>query len=124
RPPLKWGEDENVLWKALVPGRGHGSPVVVGDQVFLATAEHDRQVQSVFCFDRRTGKRAWQAEVHRGGFTGGGNAKSSLASSTAACDGRRVFINFLNGRAIWTTARGRDGKRLWQTKVADYVLHQ
>jgi len=124
RPPLKWAEGENVLWKVPVPGRGHGSPVVVGDQVFLTTAEHDRQVQSVLCLDRRTGKTVWQAEVHRGGFTDGGNNKSSLASSTPACDGRRVFINFLNNRAIWTTALSRDGKRLWQTKVADYVLHQ
>src|SRR5205085_7408130 len=49
---------------------------------------------------------------------------SSLASSTVACDGRRLFINFLNKGAIWTTALNRDGKQLWQTKVADYVLHQ
>src|SRR5438067_835538 len=55
QPPVKWGETENVLWKSPVPGRGHGSPTVVGDQVFLATAEADRAVQSVLCYDRRTG---------------------------------------------------------------------
>jgi outer membrane protein assembly factor BamB len=124
KPPLKWSETENVLWKSPVPGRGHGSPTVVGDQVFLATAEHDREVQSVLCFHRQTGKRLWQTEVHRGGFEKKGNAKSSLASSTVACDGRRLFINFLHAGAVWTTALDRDGRRLWQTKITDFVVHQ
>jgi outer membrane protein assembly factor BamB len=124
KPPLKWSERENILWKSPVPGRGHGSPTVVGDQVFLAAADHERETQSVLCFDRRTGKRLWQAEVHRGGFEKKGNAKSTLASSTPACDGRRVFINFLHAGAVWTTALDRDGRQLWQTKVADFVTHQ
>lgn len=92
--------------------------------MFLATADHEREVQSVLCYHRRTGERLWQAEVHRGGFAEKGNSKSSLASSTAACDGRRVFINFLHKGAIYTSALSRQGKLLWQTKVADYVLHQ
>jgi outer membrane protein assembly factor BamB len=124
KPPLSWSETENVLWKVPVPGRGHGSPTVVGDQVFLATADHEREVQSVLCFDRRTGKQRWQTEVHRGGFEKKGNAKTSLASCTVACDGERLFVNFLNADAVWTTALSRDGKQLWQTKVVDYVLHQ
>ncbi len=124
KPPLKWSETEGVLWKASIPGRGHGSPTVVGDRVFLATAEHDREVQSVICFDRNTGKVLWQTEVHKGGFDTKGNAKSSLASSTVACDGEKVYINFLNSAAIYTTALSLDGKQIWQTKITDYVLHQ
>lgn len=123
-PPVKWSEAENVVWKAAVPGRGHGSPTVVGDQVFLAAADHEREAQSVLCFHRRTGERLWEAVVHRGGFETKGNNKSSLASSTPACDGQRVFINFLNAGAIHTTALDRDGKQLWQTKVSDFVIHQ
>jgi outer membrane protein assembly factor BamB len=123
-PPLKWSETENVLWKSPVPGRGHGSPIVVGDRVFLPAADPVRAVQSLLCFDRNTGKQLWETEIHKGGFTKGGNAKSSLASSTPACDGKRVFINFLNAEAIHTTAVDLDGHKLWQTKVTDYVLHQ
>ncbi len=78
----------------------------------------------MLCYRRRTGERLWQTEVHRGGFEKKGNSKGSLASSTAACDGRRVFINFLHKGAIYTTALSREGKLLWQTKIADYVLHQ
>lgn len=126
-PPLKWSETEGTLWATPIPGRGHSSPTVVGDQVFLATAEHDREVQSVLCFDRQTGKRLWQTDIHHGTFEPvlkKGNSKSSLASSTVACDGQRIFINFLHDGAVYTTALSREGKQLWQTKITDYVLHQ
>lgn len=122
-PPTKWSTTDNVIWKAPVPGRGHGSPIIVGDHIYLATADHDAETQSVLCLDRKTGEKVWQTEVHRGGFIKG-NAKSSLASCTVACDGKRVFVNFLNANAIYTTALSREGKQLWQTKVSDYVLHQ
>src|SRR3954470_22474204 len=77
-PPTTWSDAENVLWKAEVPGRGHGSPIVVGDQVFLATAEADRDTQSVLCYDRKTGRRLWQTDAHEGGLSKQGNAKSTL----------------------------------------------
>jgi len=124
KPPVKWSETENILWKAAVPGRGHGSPIVVGDQVVLATADEKAQTQSVVCYDRATGKRLWLTEVHQGAAFEKGNAKSSHASSTVACDGKRFFVNFVHDRAVYTTALDRDGKRIWQTKVADYKLHQ
>lgn len=124
KPPLKWSATENVLWKVALPGRGHGSPTVVGDQVFLATAEYDPDVQSVLCYDRRAGKRLWRTVVHRGGFPKKGNRKASLASSTVACDGRRVFVNFLHSGAVYTTALDRDGHQLWQTKISNYIVHQ
>ncbi|MSU78070.1 MAG: serine/threonine protein kinase [Gemmataceae bacterium] len=123
-PPIKWSEKENVLWQTPVPGRGHGSPIVVGDQVFLGTATAKDETQSVLCFDRKTGKQLWETIVHKGNFVKGGNAKSTLASATLACDGERVFANFLNDKAIHATALSRDGKILWQTKVTDYALHQ
>ena len=121
---LKWSGKEHVIWQTPIPGRGHGSPTVVGDQVFLATADAEREIQAVSCFHRLTGERMWQTEVHQGGFEKKGNEKSSLASCTVACDGERVIVNFLHAGAIYTTALGRDGKQLWQTKITDYVLHQ
>lgn len=129
-PPLAWSESENVLWKVAIPGRGHGSATVVGDQVFLATADSDSKQQLVMCFDRQTGEQLWSTIVHEGGFAdpnvkkAAGNAKASLASSTVACDGERLFINFLNDEAVFTSALDRNGKKIWQTKVSDYVVHQ
>jgi len=123
-PPIAWSETENVLWKAPVRGKGHASPIVLGDHVYLATADHKTESQHVLCYDRYKGTLLWDTEVHRGGFEKGGNGKSTLASSTCACDGERVFVTFLHNKAIHASALSRDGKILWQTKVTDYILHQ
>ena len=122
--PLKWSATENVLWKAPVPGRGHGSPIVVGDRVLLQTAELEPPQQSVLCFDRTTGKQLWKTVVHQGGLVTKGNKNSSLSSSTPCWDGERLYVNFLNKEAIFTTALDLSGKQLWQVKVADYAVHQ
>ena len=123
-PPLEWSDSKNVLWQAAIPGRGHGSITVVGNRVFLATAEDKQELQSVLCYDRRTGKRLWKTDVHRGKLDMKGNAKATRASSSVACDGHRVFINFVNAGAVYTTALDLNGKQLWQTKISDYVTHQ
>jgi hypothetical protein len=124
KPPLHWSETENVQWRAPVPGRGHGSPTVVGDQVFLATCDEEKEIQSVLCFDRKTGQSVWQTDVHQGGIEKKENKKSSQASASVACDGERLFITFQNSKAIDLTALNRKGKQLWQKKVSDFVTHQ
>lgn len=123
-PPLKWSPTENVAWKTPIAGRGHGSPTVIGNCVYLALAEPAQELQSVACFDRETGKPLWKKVIHQGHFDPKGNAKSSHASASVACDGERLFINFLNHDAIWTTALDLNGEIAWQTKVADFVNHQ
>lgn len=123
-PPVQWSETNNVLWKTPIPGRGHGSPTVVGDRIYLATSDRAKQNQSVVCFDRGSGKVVWQTEVHGSQAEAGKHVNSTPASATVACDGSRLFINFLNAGAIHTTALDLEGKVLWQRKVCDYVTHQ
>ena len=122
--PLEWSETKNVLWKVNIPGRGHASATIVGDQAFLPTADHDRNLQLILCFDRNTGDKIWEQVVHSGGITKKGNKKASQASSSIACDGRRLYACFLSHAAIHTTALDLAGKILWQEKVSDYVVHQ
>lgn len=123
-PPVQWGETESIVWKTPIPGRGHGSPTVVGDRIFLATADRVKQSQSVICLDRLTGRLVWQTEVHGSKADPGKHSNSSAASSTVACDGEQLFINFLNGGAVYTTALDVNGRLLWQQKICDYVTHQ
>ncbi len=122
-PPTEWSATQNVAWKAPIPGRGHSSPTVVGQRVFLATADEKAETQSVLCYDRETGKRLWESEVHRGGLMRK-NEKSTAASGTVACDGEGVYVNFANGGAVVVTALTLDGKKRWQTRIADYKIHQ
>ena len=123
-PLIQWSETENVLWKAPLPGRGHSSPTVVGERIYLATADPVKKSQSVLCLDRKSGKLLWQSEVHAANAESGKHGNSSAASSTVACDGERLFINFLNAGAVHTSALDLTGKVLWQRKVCDFVAHQ
>jgi hypothetical protein len=116
-PPTAWSETQNVVWKAEVPGRGHSSPVVVGERVFLTTADEAEQVQSVLAYDRKTGKLAWKTDVHKGHFPRKIHAKNTHASSTVACDGERLFASFFNNEHVHVTALDLEGKKLWQQTV-------
>jgi outer membrane protein assembly factor BamB len=123
-PPLRWSETEGILWKTAVPGRGHSSPTVVGERIYLATADNENQAQAVLCLERSTGTLVWRSEVHRGRPDPGKHSNSSAASSTVACDGEMLFINFLNGGAVHATALNLNGKLIWQQKICDFVTHQ
>lgn len=128
RPPLRWSETENIAWQTPIPGRGHASPIVRGNEVFLPSADPDRQVQSVLCFDARTGERKWETVVHRSGFHNdnaqSAHVKASFASSTIASDAHRLYVNFFNRDAVYTTALNHSGEILWQQKITDYLIHQ
>ncbi len=122
-PPLKWNEKEGVKWKTPIPGRGHGSFCIVGEKVFVQTADETNGAQLVLCVDRSTGKSLWKRVVHASGGMRK-NEKSTAASSTPACDGERLIVNFPNGGSLIVSALDLDGNPLWQTKVSDYVEHQ
>jgi outer membrane protein assembly factor BamB len=36
--PTSWSDISNIKWKAQIPGRGHSTPVIWGDKIFLTTA--------------------------------------------------------------------------------------
>ena len=114
RTPVAWSESENVAWKVPVPGRGHSSPTVAANRVFLTTADEQAEVQSVLCFDRGTGKQLWKHDVARGGFPSRINPKNTHASPSAACDGTRVFSAFLTHDGIQVVALDLDGKPIWE----------
>src|SRR5207253_3337359 len=111
--PDTWSDTQNVLWTATVPGRGHSSPIVWNDRVFLTTAYDDGRV-AVLSFQRADGRQLWQAvgpdrtpeHVHQ---------KNSVASATPTTDGARVYAFFGNkgmmavdfdGRIVWHRSLG------------------
>lgn len=122
--PVNWSETENVLWKVPIPGRGHGSPTVVGDRIYLPTADPVNRTQTVLCLNRKDGKSVWESVVHKAGAEPGKQANSSAASASVTYDKDQLFINFLNSGAVYTTALDMSGKILWQKKICDYVIHQ
>lgn len=123
-PPIRWDESTNVLWKVKVDGKGHGSPIVFGDRIYLNTANQVEGTQSVVCFDRRSGKQVWSTPVHRDGLPKKINGKATHASTTPACDGKALYVGFVSHGAAYVSSLTLDGKQRWQTRITDYVVHQ
>src|SRR5688572_2611783 len=59
----KWSATEGVKWKVAVPGRGHSSPIVWGNHIFLTTAHEDGTKMSMLAFQRSDGKLLWETFV-------------------------------------------------------------
>jgi outer membrane protein assembly factor BamB len=118
--PTKFSETSGVLWKTPVPGRGHSSPIVVGDRVFLTTSDIGKQVQSVLAFDRMDGKQLWQVSISQGGFPARNHPKNTEATPTVACDGERLFVTFFHHETIQATALDFSGKQIWQRTVGPF----
>lgn len=135
--PTTWSDTENVKWKTEIPGKGHSSPVVWGDRMFLTTAiqvgtpppapeqpeggrrgpgggagplvEHRFEV---LCIDKNSGKILWQrtaqtATPHEGYHRQYG----SFASNSPVTDGEHVFA-FFGSRGIY--AYDFDGNLAWK----------
>ncbi len=113
-------DPSKVRWAVDVPGRGHSSPVVTDDAIYLTTGDKQQQIQAVLGFDRATGKPLFQTVVHRGGIPAKNHPKNTEASPTVAFDGRSLFASFYNSDAIQLTSLTTDGKIRWTKKIAPF----
>jgi len=119
KPPTEWSMEENVVWKTKVPGRGHASPTIVGNQIFLATADQGEQTQSVVCFDRKSGEQQWTTEVNKGGLPKL-HPNNTHASQTVVTHDKKLFVVFNNNGGVQLAALDFDGKLIWEKKVGDF----
>src|SRR5688500_17309007 len=117
--PLEWDAGD-IRWQLAIPGRGHSTPVVAGNRMFLTTAiptgkgrpltggragggadaglEHRFEVLAI---DRTAGKLLWQrtatvATPHEGYH----RVYGSFASNSPVTDGSRV-IAFFGSRGLY-----------------------
>lgn len=120
--PTTWSDSTNIRWRTDIPGRGHSSPIVVGDRVFLATANEGQQQQWVIAYDRDGGGEVWRTLVHEGGFPSSREVhnKATNANGTLACNGESLFTAFLNSQKITASALDLDGEILWQRELGDF----
>jgi outer membrane protein assembly factor BamB len=132
--PAEWDmkSGKNVLWKTDVPGLGHSSPVVWGDDIFLSTSissakdtslkigaygdvrpvldtsEHEWRVYAI---DKKTGAIKWQQTALKAVPKIKRHTKATHANSTLATDGERV-IAFFGSEGLY--AYDMKGKLLWK----------
>src|SRR6266568_3265447 len=116
--PTEWDTKKNVVWSVEVPGRGHSSPIVWGERIFLTSVIRDgayedakkglyfggermkapdvEQRWMVYCLDVKTGKTLWEREAAKGKPATGVHIKNSYASETPVTDGERLYAYFGN----------------------------
>lgn len=118
--PLSWSETEGVAWTTPLPGRGHSSPTLVGDRIYLTTADAEAGTQSLLILDRQSGELLRSLLIHEGGLPARIHPNNSHASPTVASDGQRVFVLFCNDDAAMVTALDLAGEPLWQVRAAAF----
>jgi outer membrane protein assembly factor BamB len=135
--PVRWSDTSNIAWKVAIPGRGHSSPVIWGDRIFLTTAvptgrkaepsdaadrggrrsdsgagAREEHRFDVLALDRATGKTLWrQTAVTAVPHEGYHATYGSFASSSPTTDGQRLYVSF-GSRGLF--AYDMNGKPLWQ----------
>jgi hypothetical protein len=132
-PPITWSETNNMRWKIPLPGKGHSTPIVWGDCVFLTAAvpigeaqmpvydhapgTHDnvpvthRHQFVVFALSRRDGRILWKKVLREEFPHEGGHETGSLASNSPITDGERLYA-FFGSRGLYCL--GLDGEVKWQ----------
>ncbi|SRR6266540_232207 len=132
-PPIHWNETNNVRWKIPLPGKGHSTPIVFGDQIFLTVAvpigdaqkpvydnapgTHDnvpvthRHQFLVLAVRRQDGKVLWHRTVREEFPHEGGHETGSLTSNSPVTDGERIYA-FFGSRGLYCL--DLNGEMKWQ----------
>ncbi|MCS1410779.1 MAG: Outer membrane protein assembly factor BamB [Verrucomicrobia subdivision 3 bacterium] len=135
-PPVQWSESKNIRWKITLPGKGHSSPIVWQDSVYLTAAiPYGDPVEPVFnnapgahdnfpvtqnrrfvvlAVNRQDGKERWQTEVVREFPHEGGHYAGSLASNSPVTDGERIYASF-GSRGLY--ALNPAGEVVWKQRL-------
>lgn len=117
--PLKWSASENVAWRTEIPGRGRSSPIVIGDRIFVTTGVDEDQSRRVISLSRTDGRILWSTAVHSG--PGGKmHQDNTMASSTPATDGERVYAVFVDDQGMKVVALDFDGRVVWSTSPGTF----
>ena len=140
--PAEWTPTKNIKWKTPISGRGHSSPIVWGNKIFLTTAiegelvpdakaakhmiegkeyvhpdsvgANHKHTFKVIALNRDTGKILWETVAWEGTPYDNRHRKSSYAASTPATDGKLVYA-FFGSEGLY--AFDFNGKPAWNAQL-------
>lgn len=132
-PPVIFSETKNLKWKTPIPGKGHATPVVWGNNIIVQTAvpttekgdttlksEASRmpgtstnfiQEYKVILVDKETGKINWEKTVASEMPIEDTHKLGSWASNSPCTDGKNIYAYF-GSRGIFCL--DFEGNILWQ----------
>lgn len=111
--PVTWSK-QDIAWSLKLPGRGHSSPVVWGDKVFITRADENGENGCLLAVDLITGKILWQREHFFGFYKIHKN--NSYASVTPTVDAARVYVLWFSEEKSVLSAFTHAGEPVWSSE--------
>ena len=111
--PIEFGPGKNERWRVDL-GIGHSSPCVVGNSIFLTSADKEKKMAEVIHIDRRDGRVHWRRSIALGRLEQARHPSFNLASSTPVSDGERVVAYF---GSIGLICFDLEGTKVWEVKM-------
>ena len=140
-PPLEWGEQQNIRWKVEIPGKGHATPVIWGDRIFILTSiatsvretgfwdrisqyfsDQDEDIVitdqvhqfAIICIHSFSGEFLWQTVVKEEIPKDGIHKSGSWASHSPVTDGEFIYAYF-GSRGLYCL--DYNGNIIWQKNL-------
>lgn len=105
--PVSWSETENIVWKQPVPGRGHSSPVIWDEQIWLTVDVDEGGQLGAVCLDRSTGEIVHEVVAFEPDHVLEIHTDNNYASPTPAIEEGRLYVHYGRyGTACIDTATG------------------
>ncbi len=131
-PPTTWSETNNVKWKVDLPGKGHSTPIIWENVIYVTSAvDGDKQTVSnepgsvlqfvIIAYDKNSGMELWKkvlAEEKPADETS--HVDGSWASNSPVTNGKYVYAYFgsrglfcmdMQGNLIWSRDFGQMQKK-------------
>lgn len=124
--PETWSDEQNIRWKASIPGEGWSAPVVTDGKVIVSTAvshgEASRESEhswEVHCLDQATGEVLWKQVAIQGKPRLGKHRANTYASETPVTDGQYVVVYF---GMMGVVCYDLDGQLMWRKDLGSYEM--
>ncbi len=117
--PLHWSPTEGILWKTPIPGKGHSSPVVWGDRIFVTTCLEDAGERKLLCLDRKDGRVLWDRVIVKSDLEHKHDL-NSFASSTPVTDGKHLWFAFFDNPRFTVFCYDLDGTLTWKATPGEF----
>ena len=108
-----------VRWQRPLIGQGTGTPLIVGENIFLTGSDADRRLW-LWAVNSTNEDPLWQVELAQGDFPTR-HAKTSDAASTPCSDGRRIYVAWAAEVKAFIAAFSTTGDRIWKTELGPFA---
>lgn len=113
-PPLRWSEQENVLWKIASEGLGWSTPAVWGETAWYTAASEDGSRMWAVAIALADGSTRWKTDIFENEKVDEKHSMNSFASPSPVTDGMHVWVSF--GSYGTACLNANDGNIVWQRR--------